>query len=99
MPASSFEADIAAVLAASPKAAEGRLAIIVAALVDSLDDAIDAVGVDAIIAQVNALYDTYVAPADIPWCPDVLEPTLIDMPAKQILAALIRGLHSRVHKD
>lgn len=55
-------------------------------------------GVDAVITEANVLYDQYVAPIDVPWVPDIAEPMLIDTPAKQIMAALLRAVYARVHK-
>lgn len=86
-------------LAAAPVTAENRLLVILDFIREPIDDLIDAVGIEAVIAQINALYDQYVAPLDIPWVPDVLEPTLIDSPAKLLVGSILRRLHDRIHKD
>jgi len=92
--------DFRSQLAASPAFAETRLLSIFEFLADELDDVIHGMGgVEPVIVEVHKLYDAYVAPIDVPWIPSILEPTLIDMPAKQILAATIRRLHDRIHKD
>ena len=96
--ATSFEAESARLAVLPPRAAI-RFADIIKWARKQLDDAIDAAGVDKIIAQANVLYDKYVAPVNIPWVPDILEPTLIDAPAKQLLAAIIRGFHDLIHED
>jgi hypothetical protein len=90
---------IKAKLAASPAKAGSRFAIILTWAREGLDDAIDAVGVDSIIKEAQLLYDSYVAPIDIPWVPDIAEPMLIDAPAKQLLAAIIRGFHDLIHAE
>lgn len=97
MPASL--AQIRARLDASPKAAGTRFAAIIDWARKAIDDAMDSAGVDAIINQAHLLYDTYVMPFDIPWVPDILEPAVIDRPAKQLLAALIRGFYDLVDDE
>lgn len=78
-------------LATAPKSAGWRFWKIIEWAKASIDNAIDSTGVDNIITQAHLLYDSYVAPVDVPWVPDVLEPMVIDRPAKQLLSALIRG--------
>lgn len=90
MPASNLGA-IQAQLADAPKSAAPRFWQIIEWAKARIDDGLDAVGVENIITQANLLYDSYVAPVDVPWVPDVAEPLVIDAPAKQILAALIRS--------
>jgi hypothetical protein len=57
------------------------------------------VGVEAVVAEVLRLYDEFCVPISVPWVPDLLEPALIDAPAKQLIAACIRRAHARIHKD
>lgn len=86
-------------LAASPALAEFRLLDILDFLRNHADDAIDTIGVDAAIKFAHDLYDRFVAPIDIPFVPDLLEPTVIDGPAKALIAAVIRRVHERIHRD
>jgi hypothetical protein len=92
-------ATLRAELAAAPPEAETRLLRIFGTLIDGIDDAIDSVGVEAVVAEVDRLYVEFIAPIDVPWIPAILEPTLIDAPARQLIAATIRRAHSRIHKD
>jgi hypothetical protein len=92
-------ATLRAELAAAPPEAETRLLRIFGTLIDGIDDAIDSVGVEAVIVEVLKLYDEFVAPVNVPWVPDLLEPALIDAPAKQLIAATIRRAHAKIHKD
>jgi hypothetical protein len=86
-------------LATAPAQAETRLLSIFGFVIDEIDDAIDAVGVEPLIVEVLKLYDEFVAPVNVPWVPDILEPAVIDAPAKQLIAATIRRAHARIHKD
>lgn len=63
------------------------------------DAAIDAAGIDAVVAAALLLYDKYIAPADIPWVPTFVEATVIDPAAKLLLEQVIRGFHTAVHRD
>ena len=90
MPESSL-AGIQAQLSESPKFAAPRFWQIIEWAKARVDDGLDSVGVENVVERANLLYDSYVAPVDIPWVPDALEPAMIDAPAKQILAALIRA--------
>jgi hypothetical protein len=92
-------ATLRAELAAAPPEAETRLLRIFGTLIDGIVDAIDSVGVEAVIVEVLKLYDEFVAPVNVPWVPDLLEPALIDAPAKQLIAATIRRAHAKIHKD
>lgn len=92
-------ATLRARLAAAPPEAETRFLGIAAFLIDELDDAIDSIGVEPTIAEVLKLYDEFIAPVNVPWVPDILEPAVIDAPAKQLIAATIRRAHARIHKD
>jgi hypothetical protein len=87
---------LSARLAASAPSAESRLIDI---LTEPLDDAIDLLGESAVIAQLHALYDQYVAPADVPWVPEVVEATVIDPLAKSLIATAVKRFHARIHKD
>lgn len=98
VPASSLP-EIRARLDSAPKSAGSRFAVIVDWARKAIDDAIDSAGVEEIVGRAVALYDSYVAPVNIPWVPDILEPTLIDLPAKQLLAVLIRGFAELVDDD
>lgn len=91
--------DIQGRLAAAPPVANTRLAILLAWLMDRLDDAVDHVGVENIIKELHDLYDTYIAPIDVPYVPDPLEPTLIDNPLKKAISDLVLSVHKRIHKD
>lgn len=84
-------------LTSAPKVARIRFASILDWARSSIDDAMDRAGLDNLVNQANDLYDRYVKPVDVPWVPDVMEPTLIDQPAKLILEQLIRGFHDLVH--
>jgi hypothetical protein len=87
-------------LAAAGPFAETRLLAILDFIREPIDDVIHGMGgVEPFIVMVNGLYDTHVAPIDFPWVPNILEPALIDGPAKQIIAATIRRLHDRVHTE
>lgn len=86
-------------LAAMPPAAELRLVALIDIVRDRLDDAIDAVGIDETIRQANALYDLYVAPIDVPYIPEIVEVTVVDRVAKQLLEGFIRRLHERIHVE
>jgi hypothetical protein len=92
-------ATLRANLTTAPAQAETRLLSIFGFVIDEIDDAIDSIGVEAVIVEVLKLYDEFVAPISVPWVPDLLEPALIDAPAKQLIAATIRRAHSRIHKD
>lgn len=92
-------AQIRARLDSAPKSAGSRYAAILDWAREAIDDAIDSAGVEAIVSQAVGLYDLYVAPVDVPWVPDILEPSLIDLPAKQLLAVVIRGFAELVDDD
>lgn len=67
-------------------------------LVQIADEAIDAIGIDNIIAAVLSAYDKYCIPLDIPFIPDNLEPAFDDS-AKFFIAATIRGFHAHIHRE
>jgi hypothetical protein len=92
-------ANLRARLADAPPEAETRLLGIFAFVIDEIDDAIDSVGVETVISELNRLYDEFIEPVNVPWVLDILEPTLIDRPAKQLIAAFVRRAHARIHKD
>jgi hypothetical protein len=92
-------ATLRAELAATPPEAETRLLKIFGTLIDGIDDAIDSVGVEVVVAEVDRLYVEFVAPIDIPWIPNIIEPAVIDAPARQLIAATIRRAHARIHKE
>ena len=98
VPALSLTA-LSAQLDSAPKSAGVRFAAIIAWAKHAIDDVIDAAGVETIVSHAVALYDRYVAPVDVPWIPDLLEPTLLDLPAKQLLAIVIRGFAELVDVD
>ena len=91
--------EIRARLESAPKSASTRYAVIIDWARKAIDDAIDSAGVENIVSRAIALYDAYVQPVDVPWVPDILEPTLIDLPAKQLLAVVIRGFAELVDDD
>lgn len=72
-------------------------------LVDSalalIDNAIDQIGEDAVIAILQAKYDQYAAPLDVPFVPNALEPALVDVPIKQAIGYLVRAGHKAIHHD
>lgn len=68
---------------------DGRLAEIRKWVSKLSDDAIDAMGGQAaVVAQVLALYDTYIVPLDLPGVPALAEPA-VDAVVKRIITALI----------
>lgn len=81
-----------------PALPEGVRSIVDAALAQ-LDNAIHIAGEDAIIAYLAAKYDQHLAPLNIPYVPDALEPVLIDSPIKAGIAHLVRTGHAAIHKD
>lgn len=86
-------------LDALPPVAEVRLVAIIEFITKPIDDLIHEVGgIDQFCLKVRELYDKYIAPVDVPWVPNTLEPALIDTPAKAILEAVIRRLHEQIHK-
>jgi hypothetical protein len=92
-------ANLRARLADAPPEAETRLLGIFAFVIDEIDDAIDSVGVETVVAEVDRLYLEFVAPIDVPWIPNIIEPAVIDAPARKLIAAVIRRAHARIHKD
>jgi hypothetical protein len=87
---------LSARLAASAPSAESRLIDI---LTEPLDDAIDALGEEVVIRELQALYDKYVAPADTPWVPEIVERTVVDPMARSLIATAVKRFHARIHKD
>lgn len=81
-----------------PKSAPLRTAALLDWAMDRVDDVIDETGVEQIIAIAMQLYDTYIAPIDVPWVPNLAEPVVIDEPAKWLIAQVIRGFHQPIHK-
>ena len=67
--------------------------------IDWADNAIDAAGLENIIAAAQRLYDTHIAPVDIPWVPQLVESTVIDPAAKLLIEHMIRGFHALIHND
>lgn len=78
--------------------AGSRLLTLFQLALGGLDAAIDAVGIDVVCAQFEALYDAYVTPLDIPGIDDRIEPA-IDAAIKGTLVAMIRKAHAAIHKD
>lgn len=89
---------LSASLAAAPKSAELRAGIIDDFIREPIDDLIDSIGLEPFIAQVNMLYDQYVAPLDIPWVPNIVEPA-VDQAVKSFLGHVIRKLHDKIHTE
>ncbi len=83
----------------APKKLGARLSLIVDWGSESIDDTIDAIGIEAVLAGADQLYDLYVAPLNIPLIPDMLEPALIDVPLKSAMRLIIRGFHDRIHTE
>lgn len=99
MPSATIPAELSAHLQGLPAVRDLRYASLTDwAMVRVMDELIDKIGVDAIVAAAQEAYDEYVAPFDFPRIPDALEPALIDKPAKMLLAMLIRGFHDLIHK-
>jgi hypothetical protein len=99
---SSHEASFAALessLAASPKDASLRLLDLLAFAADHLDDLIDSLGEDVVIANLHGLYDRFLAPVDVPWIPELVETQLIDPWAKSLIASAVKRAHARIHKE
>ncbi len=70
---------------------------IVDAALAQLDSAIHIAGEEAIIAYLCAKYDEVLAPLNIPFVPDALEPALIDTPIKAGIAHIVRTGHAAIH--
>lgn len=90
---------LASRLESMPLSAPARLAALIDWAMIQVDSAIDAAGVDNVVMIAQQLYDKYIAPIDVPWIPDPAEPAVIDLPAKWLLAQVIRGFHAIVHRD
>jgi hypothetical protein len=87
---------IEAHLASLPPEAETRLAALITFVCQEAHTLADQMGgIDAFVAYEAKLYDTYVAPVDVPWVPDMLEPVLIDVPVKKVLEAITRRAYQR----
>lgn len=98
MPATIIPAELSAHLQGLPANRGQRLASLTDwAFVRLLDAAIDQIGVENIVATVNAAYDTYIVPLDIPIVEGESE-AAFDRTAKMILGLTIRGFHALVHK-
>lgn len=67
------------------------------AFVRMMDEAIDAIGIENVIAAFLSAYDKFCVPLDIPLVPDNLEPAFDDS-VKFALAATIRGFHAHIHR-
>jgi hypothetical protein len=68
---------------------EGRLKALVKWASTLTDDAIDALGGQAaVVPQVEALYDQYIAKIDIPTIPNLLEP-MVDEAIKKLIVSLV----------
>ncbi len=82
-----------------PPVAEIRLVAIVDFITKPIDDLIhEAGGIDPFCLKIRELYDRYISPVDVPWVPNVLEPAVIDTPAKALIEAVIRRFHEAIHK-
>jgi hypothetical protein len=86
-------------LAASPKDASLRLLDLLAFAAEHLDDLIDSLGEDVVIANLHGLYDRFLAPVDVPWIPELVETSLIDPWAKSLITAAVKRAHARFHKE
>jgi hypothetical protein len=64
-----------------------------------IDEAIHLFGEDNVIKVALDLYDQHLAPLNIPFVPDSLEPVLIDTPIKVGIAHLIRTGHKAIHRE
>lgn len=86
-------------LAALPAHAHVRLWALLDYVREAIDDAVDAAGVDALVAYAHDLYDKHIAPIDVPWVPNADEPEVIDKPAKWLIAQAIHGAHNAIHTE
>lgn len=68
---------------------------LVTAVADILRDAHITVQLDDLIAAAKSAYDRQVAPLDIPWVPNLIEP-MVDQLIWQSIESMIRALHSRL---
>jgi hypothetical protein len=90
--AQQFEAHLAAL----PPEAETRFAAMLVFACQQVHTLADQMGgIDAFVLWEKQLYDVYVVPIDVPWIPNVLEPAIIDAPAKQIIEAATRRAYAR----
>ena len=95
--AANAAAGLSASLESAPQNAAVRSAALLSWVLSQADEMIHAVGIENFIVMVNAAYDKYIAPIDVPWVPDVAEPVVIDAPAKWFIGQVIRGIHDRIH--
>lgn len=85
-------------LVVSSAAPENRFSVMLAYAMKFLDDLVhQAGGVDALVVQVHALYDTYIAPYDIPGVPEFIEKTFVDSSAKRAIEYALRAAHDAIH--
>lgn len=94
MAMSEIQGIMSARLEAAPptSSASALVSILTDGILEFVDDAMDSIGVEALIVTALGLYDTYVAPR-------TPGPDLFDNAAKQIIAVLIRGVHERIHTE
>lgn len=92
MPSHQFEAHLASL----PPEAETRFASLIVFACQEVHALTDQFGgIDAFVAWEKQLYDQYIAPVDVPWVPNVMEPAVIDMPAKMLLESLTRRAYAK----
>jgi hypothetical protein len=63
-----------------------------------LDAAIDLAGEANVISFIALKYDQFIAPLNVPFVPDALEPALVDAPIKAVLAHLVKVGHAAIHQ-
>lgn len=63
-----------------------------------LDEAIDLIGEDAVVAYLIDIYRKQVAPLDIPFVPQSVETLIIDPLAEAAIGHLVRKGHAAIHK-
>ena len=82
-----------------PASLATRLESAAGAFAAHLDDLIHEYGPDNVKAAMRAYYAKYVAPLDVPYVPDALEPMVIDTPAMLAIDGLFDFFHSKIHRD
>lgn len=93
------KAALEAHFAALPADARQIWAELIDVFMTRVDAAIDAAGVDAVVAMALSIYDKFIAPIDVPFVPEFVEKTVFDPTAKYLLEQAIRGFHDRVHRE
>lgn len=56
-------------------------------------------GVEAVKKLVGQLYDTYVAPIDLPYIPNLVEDLVVDPALRKLCVAAVDAVHEHVHGE